>query len=64
MQYNLMLLVKTPEQKKHDNLSLFAQGLVIYKQLKGGGLMSSDKGFVSKDLFLVWRTEKQPSEYA
>ncbi len=32
-----------------------------YQQLKGGDLMSSDKGFVSKGLVFVWRTKKQPS---
>ena len=48
-------------KKKHDNPSLFAYFKSIFKQLEGGDLMSSDKGFVSKGLILVWRTEKQPS---
>ena len=32
-----------------------------YQQLKGGDLMSSDKGVMLKGLVLVWRTERQPS---
>ena len=46
--------------KKRMTFCLYSPRVCHLLTMKGD-LMSSDKGFVSKGLVLVWRTEKQPS---